>query len=198
MPRKYDSSKRKAGMETTRRRIVEATLALHAEQGIAATSYRDIAARADVGIGTVYHHFPDYDEIVRACGVLTDELTLPPTLERFADDPNLESGLARFVAERFAFFERFPTYGRVRCERHTFPAVAEFFERQDQAAEELARRVLRPIAPTDVMMRTVLALTDFAVFHSLIASGMSATAAAEQVTQVLLAWLRSATCTTEL
>ena len=41
-------------MEETRRRIVEATLALHTEKGMFDTSWRDIARRADVSAATVY------------------------------------------------------------------------------------------------------------------------------------------------
>ena len=62
MPRKYDLGRRAAAAEQTRRRIVDATVALHAEQGIVATTYKDIAQRADVGVGTVYNHFPTVDD----------------------------------------------------------------------------------------------------------------------------------------
>ena len=44
----YTQSKRGDAAETTRRRIVEATFDLHAEQGIAATTMKQIAARAGV------------------------------------------------------------------------------------------------------------------------------------------------------
>jgi AcrR family transcriptional regulator len=52
-PRKYDMSNRAASVARTRQRIVDATRELHGEQGIAATSWDDIAARAGVGVGTV-------------------------------------------------------------------------------------------------------------------------------------------------
>src|SRR3712207_4626602 len=77
-PRKYDMSKRAAAAEETRRRIVAAAQALHTEQGVAATSWEDIAERAGVGVGTVYRHFPSLDELVPACGrVVMDTLALP-------------------------------------------------------------------------------------------------------------------------
>jgi AcrR family transcriptional regulator len=50
--------KRAAAAEETRRRIVDATHALHIEQGVAATSWDDIAGRAGVGVGTVYRPSP--------------------------------------------------------------------------------------------------------------------------------------------
>ncbi|HET8951451.1 MAG TPA: helix-turn-helix domain-containing protein, partial [Solirubrobacteraceae bacterium] len=63
-PRNYDMSKRAAAAGLTRRRIVDATRELHTERGIAGTSWDDIAARAGVGVGTVYRHFPSLDELV--------------------------------------------------------------------------------------------------------------------------------------
>ena len=42
--------KRKEAVEETRRSIVDATVALHAEQGILATSWEDIARKADVAL----------------------------------------------------------------------------------------------------------------------------------------------------
>ena len=61
-PRKYTMDKRKAALEETRQRILEATLALHSEKGIFGTSWQDIAHRADVSVGTVYKHFPSLEE----------------------------------------------------------------------------------------------------------------------------------------
>ena len=46
-------SRRASAAAQTRRRIIDATRELHTEQGIAATSWDDIAARAGVGVGTV-------------------------------------------------------------------------------------------------------------------------------------------------
>ena len=66
--------KRAAAADETRRRIVDATHALHIEQGIAATSWDDIAARAGVGVGTVYRHFPSLDELIPACAAFSMEI----------------------------------------------------------------------------------------------------------------------------
>ena len=41
---------------------------LHYEQGVAATSYVQIAERAGVGPATVYRHFPTLGSLVEACG----------------------------------------------------------------------------------------------------------------------------------
>src|SRR3712207_9294899 len=81
--------KRKTAVEETRQRILEATLALHAEKGIFGTSWQDIAHRADVSVGTVYKHFPSLDELVPACGELMYAITRPPSPE---DAPRMFAG----------------------------------------------------------------------------------------------------------
>lgn len=49
--------------ERSRALILDAALALFSHQGYRATSIRDIAARANVSTGSVYHHFKDKEEL---------------------------------------------------------------------------------------------------------------------------------------
>src|ERR671934_476483 len=88
-PRKYDMSKRAAAAGLTRQRIIDATRELHGEYGIAATSWDDIAARAGVGVGTVYRHFPSLDELIPACDEITMRVVAlpdPSTVPALFDD----------------------------------------------------------------------------------------------------------------
>jgi AcrR family transcriptional regulator len=43
----------------TRRRVLQAAESLFARRGYEATGMADVAERAGVGVGTLYHHFPD-------------------------------------------------------------------------------------------------------------------------------------------
>jgi len=65
--RSYTLHKRAAAQEETRRRIVEAAVALHEEIGPRATTISAIAARAGVQRLTVYRHFPDDAAVFQAC-----------------------------------------------------------------------------------------------------------------------------------
>src|ERR671913_2345216 len=102
--------KRKATVQETRQRILEATLALHSQKGIFGTSWQDIARRADGSVGTVYKHFPSLDELVPACGELMYAIARPPSLEDapriFTGAQSLEERLERLVSELFGFYER--------------------------------------------------------------------------------------------
>lgn len=190
MRRPYRLGKRAEAAEATRRRIVAATMALHAEQGIVATSVKDIAARADVGVGTVYHHFPTYDDIVRACGAGLQAIARPPTADLFAGIQPLDERVRRLVREVFAYYERYPSYERGRCDRDKLPVLAEGVARRERALEAVVREALRPLGDDEGTVATVSALTDFAVYRSLTTGGASTEAAANRVAEVLLAWLR--------
>ena len=66
--RAYRLKKRAETRDETRERILQATMLLHDEKGVATTSFTDVAARAGVGAATVYRNFPTLESLVQACG----------------------------------------------------------------------------------------------------------------------------------
>lgn len=76
--RKYEMTRRAAGVEETRRRIVEAAVDLHEELGPARTTVTAIAERAGVQRLTVYRHFPDEVSMLTACSAKWAERNPPP------------------------------------------------------------------------------------------------------------------------
>ena len=65
--RSYRLRARAERQNETRRRIVEATVALHREVGPARTTIADVARRAGVERLTVYNHFAQIDDLLAAC-----------------------------------------------------------------------------------------------------------------------------------
>lgn len=65
--RRYTQRQRAERQAETRRRIVEAMVALHQELGPANTTVKAIAERAGVERLTVYRHFPDEQAQLQAC-----------------------------------------------------------------------------------------------------------------------------------
>lgn len=166
-------------------------MALHRDRGIAATTMKDIAELADVGIGTVYHHFPTYDDAIRACGARTAVLTRLPTAEIFDGACSVRARVTVLVAELFAYYDRHPTLPRARCDQDRFPVLAEFLTRRQRLIEALVTEALNRPGSSDQEVPTVLALTDFAVHRSLLDAGFSTEQAAVQITDVLVRWLRA-------
>src|ERR671917_2276630 len=162
--------KRKAAVEETRQRILEAALALHAEKGIFGTSWQDIAHRADVSVGTVYKHFPSLDELVPACGELAYAIIRPPSLEDapqiFAEANSLEERLGRLIEELYAFYERGAPYIETDFQERQLLAVQEWEAYMRATIEGLVREALRPVRPNEGTVQAVSALLDFPTFKS--------------------------------
>jgi AcrR family transcriptional regulator len=84
-----------AEIERRRQQIVEAAYEVFAEQGYHATGIADIAARLDVGHGTVYRYFENKRDILDHVvdyaltkfftAVVTEDLPAPQTREEFRD-----------------------------------------------------------------------------------------------------------------
>ena len=86
MKRTYELKARAAKQEETRRRITEATVALHEEVGPARTTVAEVARRAGVTRLTVYNNFPEERELFAACQGHWFERHPPPALDP-ADGP---------------------------------------------------------------------------------------------------------------
>ena len=192
-PRKYDMGKRRAAVEETRQRIVEATLALHAEKGIFGTSWQDIAHRADVSVGTVYKHFPSLDELVPACGELMYAITRPPSLEDapriFARAGSLEERLGRLISELFDFYERGAPYIETDFQERQLPAVVEWEAYMRSVIAGLVREALVFAGPDERTVQAVSALLDFSTFKSFLDREIPKEQAAKTVGEVLLCWI---------
>ena len=81
-PRQYRMGARADAVARTREAIVAAARDLHAERGLTATSWEDIAERAGVSTATVYRHFPSTTELVPACARTVFDVIRPPTVEQ--------------------------------------------------------------------------------------------------------------------
>ena len=183
-------SKRAAAAAQTRKRIVDATLELHGEQGIAATSWDDIAARAGVGVGTVYRHFPSLDELIPACGEIAmqvigvpDPSTVPALFEHAT---NIDERVEQLVGETFALYERgAPQLRAIRRESDVHRRVAA-----DRAAFEtvLSALVDTALEPLDVTLHdraVVRALVDLNTWEALREQGLGPAEAVAVVSDML-------------
>jgi AcrR family transcriptional regulator len=174
-PRAYDMSTRARAREETRRRIVAATIELHTEKGILGTSWKDIAERADVAIGTVYNHFPSLDELVPACGELLMQRLEPPEPERASqvvgDASRTRERLERVARELFAFYERGGSHLEVFPGERDLPAMREWEVYQRATVEAYVRAAIGS-RRSERTVQLVSALFDLGTFRSLAARGI--------------------------
>src|SRR3954468_10624688 len=184
-PRKYDMSKRAAATEATRRRIVDATRELHIAQGVAATSWDDIARHAGVGVGTVYRHFPSLDELIPACGAVSMDIVAlpePAAVPAFFEGVRgRRARLERLVGEAFAIYERgAPMLDRARQERECPPVPDETAKAMDASLVALIDAALEPFGAVDDTDRhLVRAMIDLSTWRALRGQGFRGDDAAQ-------------------
>ncbi len=187
-PRAYNSTKRAEAVEETRRRITEAVVELHREKGVVATTYEDIARRADVAPATVYRHFPTVADLIPACGARIIEITSPPGPGILHQKRTPAERLQAAVEELFAFWRRAEPWLTVgRCEADKVPAMGDYLSAQDEAVRTLIVSALGDGAD-EKTARLVEALTDFYTWKALAAAGLEGEAAAI-ITGMLLSHL---------
>jgi AcrR family transcriptional regulator len=187
-PRRYRLERRAETAGETRRRLVEATFALHAEQGIY-TTMSHIAERAGVSVGTVYHHFPTYQDAVAACAQHVDESLPLPAADIFAGLTSMDARVRRLAQAIFGFYQRLPEYERVRAERWGMPPIEAYAAREDDNRLALTRDALRPFRVGARVLQVCSALLDVAVYGALTRAGMTPGEAADEVSAVILARL---------
>jgi AcrR family transcriptional regulator len=195
-PRKYDMSKRAAAVARTRQRIVDATRELHSEQGIGATSWDDIAARAGVGVGTVYRHFPSLDELVPACGEITMQVVaLPdpstvPALFEHAREP--AERIERLVREAFAIYERGARELRaIRREADVHPRVAQDRDELEASLSALVDTALGPLDATQQDRALARAVVDLNTWEALRNQGLGPAESVAAISDMLARRLRA-------
>ncbi len=106
MARSYTLKRRGEQQAETRKRIVEAAMALHAEVGPAQTSISMIAERAGVQRHTVYAHFADDRSLLMACSGLHEERDPLPDAAAFRSIGDRTERLRAGLKALYGWFER--------------------------------------------------------------------------------------------
>lgn len=170
--RSYRMTDRAKAQVETRDRIVKATMQMHDEKGVAATSFVDIAKRAGIGAATVYRHFPTLGSLVAACGQHVWTEMDPPVPEQapeaFKGIVKLEDRLNRLVDDVDRFYRR----GALRltaayADRHLIPELDKFLLAVEAGIAALAREAVRGQTLPDTVMKLVIVLTEFPVWNSM-------------------------------
>jgi AcrR family transcriptional regulator len=177
--RKYALKARAKTQAETRRRIVEATSALHDEVGPARTTVAEIARRAGVQRLTVYNHFPNEEELFAACSDHWLAQNPPP-------DPSaalaLDNPAERMRAVLGAFYRWYRKSARgqenLQRDRLVIPALDALMRiRMDQSLSNLADALTAGFQPANRSakgLHAAIALAlDYWTWRRLAGEGMS-------------------------
>jgi AcrR family transcriptional regulator len=102
--RQYRKRQRAEDEERTRRRITEATVALHETVGPLHTTVKAVADRAGVQRATVYRHFPDEGALYAACSAHWLERHAPPDPAPWAAIADHEVRMRTALAAMYRFY----------------------------------------------------------------------------------------------
>jgi AcrR family transcriptional regulator len=191
--RSYTLKKRAESRETTRARIVAATMALHEELGPKNTTISAVAERAGVQRLTVYRHFPDETALFRACTSQWLVDNPPPEPEQW----QAVAGIGRVRVALIALYgyyrrtQRMWTtahrdHGEVRALRQP---MKKFHDYLGDIAADLTDGMAAAEAKRDRVALTLHHAVQFDTWRSLSAQGASDQAIADLV----VAWLSALT-----
>jgi AcrR family transcriptional regulator len=141
--RTYELKERARKQADTRRRIVEATVALHEEVGPARTTVAEIARRAGVQRLTVYNHFPDERELFGACSAHFAERTPPPDPSPWAAMSNPGARLRAALMDLHAWYRvGAPMLEKVERDAPQLPALLEVVQTSREPFDRAVRELL--------------------------------------------------------
>jgi AcrR family transcriptional regulator len=127
--RKYEMKKRAERQRQTRRKIVETTVELHRTQGPANTTISEIAKRAGVNRLTVYNHFPDITDLLKACSRSWTERHPAPDPSPWGRIGDPQQRLRTALTELYGFYARTePMRANVLRDAETMPELASLLE----------------------------------------------------------------------
>ena len=183
--RSYRLGKRADAATDTRRRILEATLNLHDEQGIVRTSVRDVAGRAGVSPATVLNHFPQMGDLIDACGRLSDDLFPMPTDAVLIGAHDRTERVRLMAVALFSWWDQMGSgWEHLQIDRRTLPDVDAWLRDVDLRHRSLVASALG-VATGEAAVAIGTALTSFGSWQSLRAGGMDVARAAAHVARFL-------------
>ena len=169
-PRAYNNETRQLQQEELKQRIAAAAARLHAERGVLATSYAEIAQAAGISLPTMYKHFPDLGQLVRACSGHVAS-TAPPfpadEILAAADLPAAAQVLVDAIDRRHAHFEPWVVWR----EANRIPVIAEAAAVRRRETVQLCAALLERhgvAAPRDEIAALWESLLDFELWHRLV------------------------------
>jgi len=193
MPRRYQMATRERAVQETRQRIIDAAISLHAQRGVIATNWEEIAERAGVSTATVYRHFPSLGELVPACARTAFEAgaSLPTPAQAaaaFAGLTRPASRIERLIRESCRCYELGAGWlAAARRDAKSVPALDRAVRLQDRVLGVLIQAALGDAFVDAQTMSVIKALIDFPFWKALTDAGVPT----EKVPQVINDLVRS-------
>lgn len=154
--------------KATRDKLLDAARSLFAEKGFNLTSIDDITKRADVGKGTFYYHFSNWDEIIEALVIRMINELLTAIEDNCRDISEPRDALDALIGAHIKFFcnrwEDFVLFFQSRTEltlEQSYDGIeTPFLEYLKRVEDLLAPTIKRPL-PHPILQRIACAVVGF-------------------------------------
>ncbi|MGA7272569.1 MAG: TetR/AcrR family transcriptional regulator [Acidimicrobiia bacterium] len=187
--RPYRLGKRKASVDETRRRIVEAAGLEYQDNGIENTSMQAVARRADVAAGTVLYHYPTPEDLADAVVESWTEQLRAPSSDAIDPDAPLAERVSALVRELFGLFERSEWAYQVYQKSPDHPSLAKGNQWWEENVGSMLFAALGERAQDSETVQVISALTNPGFRGTLLETGLSSERAVEVATRLALGWL---------
>ena len=114
------SSRRQMQKEETRRIIMASAYSLFGSKGYEKTTMRELAEHADVGLGTIFKHFPDKSSLLISTFQEDIEAVIQNSLDTMPTS-NIKMQLAHIATELYDFLGLNPSFSRNLLRETLFP-----------------------------------------------------------------------------
>lgn len=187
--RPYRLGKRKASVDETKRRIIDAATVEYQENGIDDTSMNAVARRADVAPGTVLYHYPTPDDLAQAVVDSWIEDFVPPSVQSINSTDPLEERVTTLVRELFDLYERTGWAYRVYQKSPHHPVLQKANSWWEENVGAMLMKALGDRATDPENLQVVSVLVNPGFRGTLIGTGVDPDRAVEISADLVLAWL---------
>ena len=197
--RKYTFGKRRESIAETRLSILRAAAACFLERGIQRTSMAEVARRAKVAPGSIFHHFSNRDGLVEE--TLSYALgTLPtPRVEEWDAISDPLERMAALIRQLYECYAAAAAWGKVIVtESASVPALARSQKEWDKRVEGLVAHALGPLAQDETVRPGVMAIIDDSFRLRLIENGASQERAIDIAVKFTKLWIEQASPGTQV
>lgn len=187
--RPYRLGKRKAAVDETKRRIIEAATLEYQENGVEETSMQAVARRAEVAPGTVLYHYPTPEKLADAVVESWLETMEPPTPAAIDEEAPLPERVTALTRELFRLYERTGHLYRVYQQSPDHPSIRQASQWWFQNVQAMLLRALGDRAEDPEAVQVVSVLVNPGFRGTLMSTGIAADRTTEIATQLAIDWL---------
>ena len=191
--RKYTFRKRGESIAETRLSILRAASASFLERGIQRTSMAEVARRAGVAQGSVFHHFSNREGLIEETLSYALGMLPTPRVEEWDALGDPLERMAALIRQLHECYAAGATWRKViATESASVPALARSQKEWDERVAGLVTHALGPLARDKTVRPGIMAIIDGSFWMRLVENGASPERALDIAVRLMKLWVEQA------